>query len=203
MKHLDLDGNQDIGHVELGNLIKPSDTAIKNISESEKFCNDQGIITFGHLKKIVKTATNKRLVQHIGEGTYKAVLRLLPWVSPKLVIIGFTGSIIRALNKIFRPTLEDTRYYKKWWGKISIKMFNIVEGELNINDPLFRVFFISDGLMTMINNKDRIKFARYLLKIISEISENDEVPTFYVENELRNWVNQKYLLDPPLPPKIK
>jgi hypothetical protein len=57
--------------------------------------------------------------------------------------------------------------------------------------------------MTMINNKDRIKFARYLLKIISEISENDEVPTFYVENELRNWVNQKYLLDPPLPPKIK
>jgi hypothetical protein len=79
----------------------------------------------------------------------------------------------------------------------------MVEGELNINDPLFRVFFISDGLMTMMNNKDRIKFARHLLNVISEIPETDEVPKFYVENELRNWVNQKYLLDPPLSPKIK
>jgi hypothetical protein len=197
------DGNLDIGRVELGNPIKPSDTAIKNISDSEKFCEDQGIISFGQLKKIVKTATKKRLVQHIGEGFYKATLRLLPWVSPKLVILGVTGSVIRASNKIFRPTLEDTQSYKKWWGKLSLKLFNMVEGELNINDPLFRVFFISDGLMTMMNNKDRIKFARHLLNVISEIPETDEVPKFYVENELRNWVNQKYLLDPPLSPKIK
>jgi len=197
------DGNLDIGRVELGNPIKPSDTAIKNISDSEKFCEDQGIISFGQLKKIVKTATKKRLVQHIGEGSYKATLRLLPWVSPKLVILGVTGSVIRASNKIFRPTLEDTQSYKKWWGKLSLKLFNMVEGELNINDPLFRVFFISDGLMTMMNNKDRIKFARHLLNVISEIPETDEVPKFYVENELRNWVNQKYLLDPPLSPKIK
>jgi hypothetical protein len=197
------DGNLDTGRAELGNLIKPSDTAIKNISDSEKFCEDQGVITFGQLKKIVKTATKKRLTQHIGEGTYKATLRLLPLALPQFVIIGFVGSIIRASNKIFRPTLEDTQSYKKWWGKLSLKIFNAVEGELNINDPLFRVFFISDGLMTMMNNKDRIKFARYLLGIISKIPETDEVPKFYVENELRNWINQKYLLDPPLPSKIK
>lgn len=82
-------------------------------------------------------------------------------------------------------------------------MFNLVEGELNINDPLFRVFFITDGLMTMINNQDRIKFARHLLNILELESKENNVPDFYVENELRNWVNQKYLLDPPLPPKIK
>jgi len=27
------------------------------------------------------------------------------------------------------------------------------------------------------------------------------VPEFFVENELRNWVNQRFLLDPPLEPK--
>jgi hypothetical protein len=34
-------------------------------------------------------------------------------------------------------------------------------------------------------------------------NKEDDVPDFYVENELRNWVNKKYQLDPPLPPKIK
>ncbi len=57
--------------------------------------------------------------------------------------------------------------------------------------------------MTMINDQDRIKFARHLLNVLLREPMNEIVPDFYVENELRNWVNQKYLLDPPLPPKIK
>ncbi len=197
------DGNQDIGLAEHGNvIINPSDCALKNIEDSKKYLEDQGIITFGELISIVKKSKNKRFYQHIGEGFYKAVLRLLPWFIPKIAILGFTGSIIRASNKIFRPTLEDTRSYKKWWGKTTLTIFNIVEGELNINDPLFRVFFITDGLMTMINNHDRTKFARHLLYISSLEPENKEVPNFYVENELRKWINQKYLLNPPLPLKI-
>ena len=198
------DGNLDIGRVELGNIIiNPSESVIKNINDSEKFLKDQGSITFEELELLIKKSKNKRLLQHISEGTYKATLRLIPLFIPKIAIFGFTGSIIRASNKIFRPTLEDTRSYKKWWGKITIKLFNIVEGELNINDPLFRVFFISDGLMTMINNQDRIKFARHLLNVLKLETKDKKVPDFYVENELRNWVNKKYLLDPPLPPKIK
>jgi len=198
------DGNQDTGLVERGNvIINPSDSAIKNIEDSVKFRKKQGTIIFGELISIVGASKKKRFVQHIGEGTYKATLRLLPLFIPKIAIIGFTGSIIRASNKIFRPTLEDTRSYKKWWGKFTLKLFNLVEGELNINDPLFRVFFITDGLMTMINNQDRIKFARHLLNILELENKEDDVPDFYVENELRNWANKKYQLDPPLPPKIK
>ncbi len=197
-------GNQDIGLVEHGNIIiNSSDIAVKNIEDSQKFLKDQGSITFGELISIVEKSKKKRFIQHIGEGVYKAILRLLPLFLPKIAIIGFTGSIIRASNKIFRPTLEDTRSYKKWWGKTTLKLFNLVEGDLNINDPLFRVFFITDGLMTMINNQDRIKFARHLLNVLLREPMNEIVPDFYVENELRNWVNQKYLLDPPLPPKIK
>ena len=34
-----------------------------------------------------------------------------------------------------------------------------------------------------------------------EKPDDEEVPEYFVENELRNWVNDKFLLDPPLPPK--
>jgi len=59
--------------------IKPSKLAVDNICNSKKFCDAQGEITFGQLRALVDSATNKRLFKHIGEGGYKATLRLLPW----------------------------------------------------------------------------------------------------------------------------
>jgi len=216
------DGNLDIGHVELGNImsviierivrknliqyineteIKPSDSVVRNICDSEKFCSAQGKITFGQLRALVETATKKRLYKHIGEGGYKATIRLLPWFLPQLSIAGFTGSIIRAANKILRPTLEETTNYKTWWGKAIMRSFDLAEGELGITDPLTKIFFISDGLLTLMDDKFKIKFARYIAELASEMTDDQEVPDYFVENELRHWVNEKFLLDPPLPPK--
>jgi hypothetical protein len=182
--------------------IKPSDEAMKNICDSEKFCNAQGKITFGQLKAIVENASSKRLLQHVGEGGFKATLRLLPWFLPQLAIAGFVASSIRAVNKILRPTLEETENYKTWWGKVVLKSFNLSEGELGLSDPLSRVFFISDGLMTMLNERYKVKFAKYIAEIASEMPDDEPVPEFFVENELRHWLNDKFLLNPPLPPKV-
>jgi hypothetical protein len=44
--------------------IEPSDEAIKNICDSEKFCNAQGKITFGQLKALVENASTNRLIPH-------------------------------------------------------------------------------------------------------------------------------------------
>ena len=216
------DGNQDIGLVELGNImsyiienivrrtlkeyineveISPSESAVKNICDAEKFCSAQGKITFGQLRALVETASNKRIYKHIGEGGYKATLRLLPWFLPQLSLAGFTGSIIRAANKIFRPTLEETTNYKTWWGKAIMKSFDLAEGELGLNDPLTKIFFISDGLLTLMDDRFKVKFARYVAELASEMPDDQEVPEYFVENELRRWVNEKFLLDPPLPPK--
>ena len=124
--------------------IEPSDAAIKNICDSEKFCKAQGQITFGQLKAIVDSATKKRIFTNLGEGGYKATLRLLPWFLPQLMLAGAAASITRAINKIIRPALEDTQTYKTWWGKAVIKSFNIAEGEINLKDPLSKIFFISE-----------------------------------------------------------
>lgn len=216
------DGKQDIGLVELGNdmsviierivrknleqyinetEINPSDSAVKNICDSEKFCNAQGKITFGQLKALVESGSKKRILKHVGEGGYKATLRLLPWFIPQLAFAGFTGSIIRAVNKILRPTLQETSNYKTWWGKVIMRSFDLAEGELNLKDPLTSIFFISDGLLTLMDDKYKIRFARYIAELASEMPDDQEVPEFFVENELRHWLNEKFLLDPPLKPK--
>ena len=182
--------------------IKPSDEAVKNICDSEKFCSAQGQITFGQLKAIVENSSSNRLLQHVGEGGFKATLRLLPWFLPQLAIAGFVASSIRAVNKILRPTLEETENYKTWWGRVVLKSFNLSEGELGLSDPLSRVFFISDGLMTMLNDKYKVKFARYIAEIASEMPDDEPVPEFFVENELRHWLNDKFLLNPPLSSKV-
>ena len=186
---------------KLNEDVTPSQTAVKNICDSEKFCSAQGKITFGQLKAIVDSATNKRLYKHIGEGGFKATLRLLPWFIPQLAVAGFVTSSIRAVNKILKPALTETETYKTWWGKAVLKSFDLSEGELNLTDPLSKVFFISDGLMTMLDDKYKIKFAKHISDMASSMSDDQEVPEFFVENELRHWINDKFLLDPPLQPK--
>jgi hypothetical protein len=181
--------------------VEPSKTAVKNICDSEKFCKAQGKITFGQLKAIVDSATKKRIFKHVGEGGVKATIRLLPWFVPQLFIAGAIAGAVRAANKILSPSLVETDNYKTFWGKAILKSFKIAEGELNLSDPLTKIFFISDGLMTMLDDKYKVKFAKHIADIADSKSDNEEVPEYFVENELRQWINEKFLLNPPLPPK--
>jgi hypothetical protein len=188
---------------DLTKHMEPSDIAVKNICDSKKFCSAQGKITFGQLRELVEGATKKRIFKHVGEGGFKAILRLIPWFLPQLSLAGFVGSAARALNKMLRPTITETTNYRTWWGKVVMKSFDLVEGDLNLTDPFSRIFFISDGLMTMLDDRYKIKFAKYISEIASIEPDDKEVPEFFVENELRRWLNEKFLLDPPLRPKTK
>jgi hypothetical protein len=178
--------------------INKSQTAIDNVCTTKKICKKQGPITFGQLRELVESGKIQRIATHVGEGGYKAILRLVPWFLPQLVLLGFGATWIRVINKLFRPTLEETTNYKTWWGKTILKIFDLVEGELNATDPLSKIFFISDGLMTMLNDKYKVEFAGYISEVADEQPDNEVVPEYFVENELRNWLNDKFFLDPPL-----
>ena len=56
--------------------------------------------------------------------------------------------------------------------------------------------------MTMLDDKYKVKFARYIADLVNDKPDNEEVPEYFVENELRKWINDKFLLNPPIPPKI-
>jgi len=55
--------------------------------------------------------------------------------------------------------------------------------------------------MSLMNNKSKLKFAYYISELASEKPDDEPVPEYFVENELRNWINQRFLLDPPLKSK--
>lgn len=186
---------------ETEKIIEPSQRVVKSICDAKEFCRAQGPITFGQLRSIVESAMGKRIGLHIGEGGYKATLRLLPWFLPQLAVAGFMGATLRAIDKIIKPMLTETTKYKTWWGKTILRIFNLVEGDLNPEDPFSKIFFISDGLMNMLDEENKVKFARYIAELASEKPDEEPVPEFFVENELRKWVNQRFLLDPPLQPK--
>ena len=181
--------------------VEPSKTTIKNICDSKKFCNAQGKITFGQLKELVTAAAKTRLYKHVGEGGFKATIRLIPFFLPQLMIPGVIAGAARAINKILKPGLTETESYKTFWGKSILRAFKITEGDLDLEDPLSKIFFISDGLMTMMDDRYKVKFARYVSDLADEKPNDEEVPEYFVENELRNWINNKFLLNPPLPPK--
>ena len=181
--------------------VNVSSKVIKSICEYKKFCSAQGPITFGQLKSIVDSAKNKRLAKHIGEGGFKAFIRLMPWFIPQIAVAGMFTSAMRAANKLFGPTLKETPSYKSWWAKAIMKMFSFAEGDINPTDPFSQIFFISDGLMNLMNSENKLKFAYHISEIASTQPDDEPVPEFFVENELRSWINQRFLLDPPLQPK--
>lgn len=122
---------------------------------------------------------------------------MLPWFIPQVAIGGMIGSSIRAINKIVKPAITETRNYKRWWGKAVMKAMNLAEGELPNGDPLSKIFFVSDGLLELMNDKSKLKFTRYISEVASSKPETEVVPEYFVEDELRRWVNQKFLLDLP------
>lgn len=198
--------DKELGDVEIHTdptkgIVAPSKTVIDNVCKREGICNEQGPITFGQLERLVKSAQNKKLGIDVGEGVYKSFIRLLPWFIPQIAIGAFVGSGMRGVNKIVKPALETTKGYKSWWGRMVLSVMNLAEGELPTNDPLNKIFFISDGLLDMLDNKYKLKFARYIAELAGSKPETEIVPDYFVENELRDWVNQKFLLDPPLKPK--
>ena len=111
--------------------IEPSERVKKSICDSQKFCSAQGPITFGQLKAIVEAAMSKRVRLHIGEGGYKAFLRLLPWFVPQVAVAGFIGAAIRAANKILKPILENpSRNYPDFLKKLISKSMSLVFSSL-------------------------------------------------------------------------
>ena len=188
-------------------FVAPSKEVTTNVCRVEGFCQEQGPITFGQLKALVEAATRKRIQADMGRGVFKMLWRIIPFFVPQILLAAVGVTATRAFNKIITPALTDTRGYKEWWGKAVLKAMDIAEGDYIPDitmgdDPLSKVFFISDGLMSMIKDKYKLKFARYVADYAATRPDNEPVPEWFVENLLRDYLNQKFLLNPPLPVKI-
>ena len=187
---------------EIG-FVAPSNEVTDNICSVEGICEEQGPITFGQLKSLVEEATSKRIMGDMGRGVFKTLWRIIPFFIPQVLLASVGITVTRAINKIVTPALKDTKGYKSWWGKVVLKAMDVAEGDYIPDvaigdDPLSKIFFISDGLFQMITDKYKLKFARYVAEIASTMGEKEPVPEWFVDNLLRDYLNQKFLLNPPL-----
>ena len=53
-----------------------------------------------------------------------------------------------------------------------LKAFQVAEGEIHLDDPFSKIFFISDGLMTMLNDKKSINSINIEGVLDDETDEN-------------------------------
>ena len=167
-------------------------------------------LTFGMLKSLFNDAIKYKKKREITKGTYKFLHRTVPMALasvsfPVWVISQILGGS-RALNKILVPVLRmKSTNYKKFLVNVITKTMDLMEGEIKMfmgNDWFYRVFMVDWGLISMIRKEYIINFSEEISKKMELKPYNEVVPLYYIENELRKYLNEKFNINPGLPLKM-
>ena len=163
--------------------------------------------TFGLLNAIFKDALASKKRVELETGAIKMVHRLLPMALapffPILAIVGYILGTSRAFNKIMTPILGDPgTEYSGFLKKVIDGSMKIAEGEINVKDRFTRAFVVNDRLIDAIKPDVLHQFSLELSKKMSEENPDKEVPEYYIENELKTYLNNNFEIDPSIPLKI-
>lgn len=179
--------------------------------ELSKYLQSKGDkFTFGLLKIIFEEATKWRKKRDLKKGGIKMVHRLIPILTGGLSqVVEFISYILggsRAFNKMLKPIIQDPgNNYPEFLKKWIMGFMNIMEGDyykpILGKNRFYRAFVISDKTAFMLDKQYLIEFSLYLSERMSKEDDNTEVPHYYIENELKNWLNEKFEIVPKIPLK--
>ena len=163
--------------------------------------------TFGILNALFNDAINAKRRTDIKVGIIKAVHRILPMALapffPIVAIIGYILGSSRAFNKIIAPILADPgNDYPEFIKKVIDSSMRIAEGDITVpKDRFTRAFVVSDRLIEAIKPEVLQKFSLELSEKMSNMDSNMEVPEHYIENELKDYLNRNFEINPKIPLK--
>lgn len=163
--------------------------------------------TFGMLNALFKDARDAKKKTDLKVGVIKAVHRIVPMAMapfyPMLSIVGYILGTSRAFNKVIAPILADPGHdYPDFLKKVIGATMKIAEGDLTVEKDRFtRAFVVSDKLVEAIKPEVLLEFSVYLSNVMAEKGPDEEVPSHYIENELKKYLNDKYEVDPQIPLK--
>lgn len=173
-----------------------------------KYLNEKGdVFTFGMLHALFLDAIEASRKTELKIGVIKAIHRILPMTLapffPIIAILGYILGTSRAFNKIIIPILADPgKDYHSFLNKLITSSMKIAEGDIvPIKDRFSRAFVVSDNIVDALKIEVLKDFANYLSKKMSLENFNKEVPEFYIENELKEYLNKRYDIDPKIPIK--
>lgn len=173
-----------------------------------KYLTENGkAFTFGMLNALFKDARDAKLKTELKVGVIKAVHRFVPMLMapffPILAIFGYVLGTSRAFNKVIAPILADPGHdYPQFLKKVINATMRVAEGDLTIEKDRFtRAFVVSDRLVEAIKPEVLQKFSLELSEKMANMDSRLEVPEHYIENELKDYLNRNFEVNPEIPLK--
>ena len=175
-----------------------------HLAEYLKSKGDQ--IKFGMLLALFKDAQTAKKRTDLKVGVVKAIHRVLPMaLAPFFPIAAIFGMILgstRAFNKIIAPILQDpSSEYEGFLRQLIDSSMKVAEGEIPVKDRFTRAFVVSDRLVEAIKPEVLQQFSVFLSEKMSKEDPDKEVPDHYIENELKEYLNINFDVDPQIPLK--
>ena len=186
--------NKHLYHAHRGNLAK-------YLTENGK------AFTFGMLNALFKDARDAKLRTEVKVGVIKAVHRIVPMLMapffPILAIFGYVLGTSRAFNKVVAPILADPGHdYPDFLKKVINATMRVAEGDLTTEKDRFtRAFVVSDRLVEAIKPEVLQRFSLELSEKMANMGSDVEVPEHYIENELKDYLNRNFEVNPEIPLK--
>ena len=161
---------------------------------------------FGMLLALFKDAQTAKKRTDLKVGIVKALHRVIPMaLAPFFPIAAILGIILgstRAFNKILAPILQDSSdTYEGFLKQLIDRSMKIAEGEIPVKDRFTRAFVVSDKLVSAIRPEVIQNFSNSLSLKMSLEDPDKEVPENYIENELKDYINKNFEVNPPIPLK--
>jgi hypothetical protein len=161
---------------------------------------------FGMLLALFKDAQTAKKRTDLKVGIVKALHRVIPMaLAPFFPIAAILGMILgstRAFNKILAPILQDSSdTYEGFLKQLIDRSMKVAEGEIPVKDRFTRAFVVSDKLVSAIRPEVIQSFSNSLSLKMSLEDPDKEVPENYIENELKDYINKKFEVNPPIPLK--
>jgi len=170
--------------------------------------NNGDSFTFGILKAIFKDAKKSKIKMDARKAFWQSLPRTIPVVLapfyPILAIVGLVFGTSRTFNKIIKPIFNNIDINSKYvdFLKTTIEIYmRVPEGDVDIKDRFYRAFVVTDRLIDALKSDVIDDFTNNISEKMELEPDNKEVPNHYIENELKNYLNNSFDIDPKIPTK--
>ena len=170
--------------------------------------NSGGKFTFGMLRAIFADAKEAKIAMDAKKAVWQAVPRAIPLLLapfyPMLAVIGLVLGTSRTFNKIIKPVLKhvesDSKYVDFLKTFVTYYM-KVPEGDFDVKDRFSRAFVVSDGFVDAIKPEVLEDFNKHIIVKMDSEPDDMEVPDHYIENELKDYISDRFDVDPRIPLK--
>ena len=162
--------------------------------------------TFGILKAIFQDALVAKKRTNLKKGIFSIIPRVLPLALipffPTLAIVGAIFGSSRDAHKIFDVIFDYINPHSKYTDflkKMVDTYMKIPEGNVNLKDRFSRAFVVSDRLIDALKPEVINEFTNFVVDKMNNEDDNIDVPLHYIENELKEYLNNNFDVNPKIP----